>query len=88
MKAFERGQKAREKLLRDMLHGFNDGRSKTYYSIAATVMEIEELETALSQAKRASAGLGMKEKSKLLHSLLDEIAESKRYLLKLRKYKD
>lgn len=87
VKAFEGAQKIREKLLRDMLQGFNDGRSKTYYSIATTVMETEELKTALSLAARQSAGLGMKEKCKVLHSLLDNIGERKHYVLKLRKQK-
>ena len=88
VKAFEKTQRAREQLLCKMLDGFNEGRSKTYYSIAATVMETAELKTALSQAKKASARMEVKEKSKLLHSLLDKVAESKRYHLKLRKYKD
>lgn len=87
IKVFEREQRAREKLLDDMLQGFNEGRSKTYYSITATVMDLDELKTALSSAKRASAGLATKEKSQLLHSILDEIAESKGYVLKLRKTK-
>ena len=85
VKAFETTQKAREKLLLEMLQEFNDGRSKTYYSIAATVMEIEELKNALSDARCKSAGLGMKEKSQVLHVLLDTIAERKHYVLKLRK---
>ncbi len=85
VKAFEREQKTREKLLRQMLQGFNDGRSKTYYSIAATVMEIEELKMALSLAARQSAGIGMKDKCRVLHEQLDEIAGSKHYVLKLRK---
>lgn len=87
VKEFERLQKARERVLRHILDGFNEGRSKTYYSIAATVMEIEELKTALSQAKAQSKGLALKEKSLVLHSLLDEIAERKQYILKLRKGK-
>ena len=83
--AFERTQQAREKLLRAMLQGFNDGRSKTYYSIAATVMEIEELKTALSTARKKPSGMGTTEKSKVLHSLLDDVAKKKHYILKLRK---
>ena len=71
-----------------MLDGFNDGRSKTYYSIAATVMETVDLKTALSQAKKASAGMELKDKSKLLHSLLDNFAERRQYQLKLRRHKD
>lgn len=85
--AFEKTQQARAKLLRHMLDQFNEGRSKTYYSIAATVMEIAELQTALAQAKRAAATMPLKERAKLLHALLDEIAASKQYVLKLRKPK-
>ena len=85
VKAFERAQKVREKLLDEMLEGFNEGRSKTYYSIAATVMEIDELKTVLSRAARDAEGLAIKEKAKVLHALLDKIAAKKHYVLKLRK---
>ncbi len=84
VKAFEKEQQTREKLLREML-SFNDGHSKTYYSIAATVMELDELQNALSEAKGRSAGLGIKDKARVLHALLDDIAVRKHYLLKLRK---
>lgn len=82
---FEREQKTREKWLIEVLNGYDDGRSKTYYSIAATVMEIEELRTALSQAGSQSAGFGRKEKSKQLHLIQDHIAEKRHYSLRLRK---
>ncbi len=82
---FVKGQKEREQLLREMLREFNEGRSKSYFCIAATVLEIDELKEALALAKGDSIGLNMKEKSKLLHSILDEIAAKKKYFLKLRK---
>jgi hypothetical protein len=82
---FERVQKRREELLKEMLLEFNEGRSKTYYCIAATVMEIEELEAALKQARVTSENLDLKTKSKLLHIILDGVAEKRQYLLKLRK---
>jgi hypothetical protein len=82
---FEKLQKTREKLLKEMLQFFNEGRSKRYYCIAATVFEIEELQQLLNQAKEKSVGLDLKEKSKLFHSLLDSVAQKKGYLLKLRK---
>ncbi len=85
IKAFEQEQKTRERLVRAMLEEFNDGRSKTYFSIAGTVMQVDELKAALERARRGSAGLDPKEKSKLLHSLLDDVAERKHYVLKLRK---
>jgi hypothetical protein len=82
---FEQLQKTRENLLKEMLHDFNEGRSKRYYCIAATVFEIDELQKLLDKAKAQSNGLDIKEKSKLLHSLLDSAAEKRNYLLKLRK---
>jgi hypothetical protein len=85
VKAFEEDQKNREELLKQMLTEFNEGRSKSYYCIAATVMEIDELKDALAKAKNKSKGLGIKEKAKVLRSLLDEIAKNKNYVLKLRK---
>ena len=68
-----------------MLQNYNEGRSKSYYCIAATVLQIEELKAALMQAKKDTNKLDIKEKSKVLHSILDEIAKRTHYLLKLRK---
>jgi len=82
---FEKVQKKREQLLKEILQEFNEGRSKSYYCIASTIIDIEELKNALNTAKQNSKGLNIKEKSKLLHSILDEIAEQKKYYLKLRK---
>ena len=82
---FERVQKTRERLLKEMLSGFNEGRSKRYYCIAATVFEVDELQKLLNEATEKSKSLDIKEKSKVLHSLLDFVAEKKSYVLKLRK---
>ncbi|MDD4137839.1 MAG: DUF3795 domain-containing protein [Methanoregula sp.] len=85
IKEFEKTQKKREHLLQEMLREFNEGRSKSYYCIAATVMEIHELEETLTEAKKRSGGLDSKGKSRVLHSLLDEVARQRNYYLKLRK---
>lgn len=83
---FEKEQKIREKLLKEMLQEFNEGRSKNYYCIAATVLEIDELKNAIVNAKKHSKDMvDIKEKSIVLHSILDEIAVSNNYCLKLRK---
>jgi len=57
------------------------------FTIASTVLEVEELENALCKGKKKSEDLGIKEKSKALHQILNNIAERKNYYLKLRKYK-
>ena len=82
---FDELQKIREKLLTEMLKEFNEGRSKNYYCIAATVLEIEELSKALAEARKESSGLDTREKSKIMHSVLDAVADRKNYSLKLRK---
>jgi hypothetical protein len=85
IKEFEKLQKEREKILRKMLKGYDEGDSLGYYCIAATVLEIDELEKALSEVRKQSKGLDMRGKSKILHSILDDIATKKIYCLKLRK---
>ncbi len=82
---FEKAQRIREQLLREMLQEFNEGRSKSYYCIAATVLEIDELKESLDKARSEAKELEIKDKSKLFHAILDEIANQKKYYLKLRK---
>ena len=85
IRAFEEAQEKRCKLLEEMLAGYDDGRSKSFYCIAATVMEPEELEHALTRAESSTSGMAMKEKAKSMRRILDEIARQKSYTLKLRK---
>ena len=82
---FEKIQKKREYLLKEMLRDFNEGRSKSYYCIAVTVLDVEELIELLNRAKKESYGLDVKGKSKVLHSILDDLAGKEGYCLKLRK---
>jgi len=82
---FARVQKTREQLLKAMLRDFNEGRSKSYYCIAATVLKIEELRDSLSEARKQSVGLEIKQKSRVLHSILDAVARKRNCVLKLRK---
>jgi len=82
---FRKSQRIRGNLLKKMLDQFNEGRSKSYYCIAVTVLKVDELEEAIVEAKSKSEGLDIKEKAKLLHSILDGIAMKNKYCLKLRK---
>jgi len=82
---FVHDQQHREQILKQMLEQFNEGRSKIYYCVAVTVMSKNEIEQAFEEAKQKSAGLDIKAKAKLLHAILDDIAQKRGYLLKLRK---
>jgi hypothetical protein len=83
--SFVDSQRMREQFLKDMLGNFNEGRSKSYYCIAATLFEIKELKAALAQAGKASEGLTIQEKSNLLHAIMNKIAEDRQYHPVLRK---
>ena len=85
LKAYDEQQRIREKLLLRLLKEFNEGRSKSYYCIAATLMDINELEDALAEADIRSKSLNIKDKAKVMHSLLDAIALENGYRLILRK---
>ena len=83
--AFVEDQQARERLLMAMLDEFNEGRSKTYYSIATTVMDLEELQEAIALGRERSTGMDIKTKARDFHAILDAIARTSGYHLKLRK---
>jgi len=82
---YKKLQNQREEILQEMLRNYDEGRSKSYYCIAATVLDIAELREALAKAGERSDGLDRKGRAKLLHSLLDETAAEKGYFLQLRK---
>lgn len=83
-------QKSRIDLLETMLKCYNDGRSKNFYCIAATLLPTEDIEAALEETeKRVEADSMSKEDSKILSStlkkLLKDIAMKQGVELKLRK---
>ena len=75
IESFDDDQQYRESLLRQMLEEFNEGRSKNYFCISATVFEIYEIEDALWRAREISVRLNLSDKSKIIHQILDSIAE-------------
>ena len=68
-----------------MLAEFNEGRSRSYLCIAATVLDIERLRDALPQAREKSAALEVKDKSRVMRSVINSVASRKNYYLKFRK---
>lgn len=86
VKEFEKTQKQREKLLKELLKNFNEGRSKNFYCIAVTILEIDGIKKALTKGKKESENIkDIKEKAKLMHKILDEVAQKDKKILKLRK---
>ena len=87
---FMEQQSKRIRLLETMLKDFDDGRSRSFYCIAATLLPITDLEIALDKAdQRIQADkIGaddIKTRSKTLRAFLDDLAAREGIELKLRK---
>ena len=83
-------QRKRIKILEAFLRDFNDGRSKSYFCIAATLLPIEDLELSIakSRSKIKEKGLesdDLKTKNKIVKGFLNNFAVDRRIELKLRR---
>ena len=90
IEGFIEQQGKRIALLETMLKGFDDGRSKSYYCIAATLLPVSNIEASLHRAEQEVEISGIspddaKARAKILRGFLDECAKIKRIELKLRK---
>jgi hypothetical protein len=86
---FLKQQAKRIKLLERMLKDFDDGRSKSFYCIATTLLPVTELETLVDEAERKIKADkvkadDIKTKAKILRELLDGFAAKGGVELKLR----
>jgi hypothetical protein len=68
-----------------MLSEFNDGRSKSYYCVAATVLRPDELRSAIEAARTSAVGKDARDTAKALHAALDATARSRSVTLALRR---
>ena len=83
-------QKKRIRLLEGMLKNFDNGRSKSFYCIAATLLSIKALKKSLENSeqkvKSEKVGFGdIKVKAKILKGFLNDFAVREKVELKLRK---
>ena len=83
-------QEERIRILEGLLGDFNDGRSKSYFCIAATLLPIEELEILIARARsiikeEGLGSAGLKTKNKIIKGFLNNLAANHRIELKLRK---
>jgi hypothetical protein len=86
---FLRQQRERMGLLEKMLKDFNDGRSKSFYCIATTLLPVTELKALLGEAERKVKlekvkADDIKTKAKILRGLLNDFAAKGGVELKLR----
>jgi len=90
LEKFIEKQGKRMKLLDEMLKSFNEGRSKSFYCLAAALLSIEALEKSLENSGRSIkenkiGSDNIKAKAQILRRFLEESAASEGVELKLRK---
>jgi hypothetical protein len=83
-------QAARVRWLEAVLRDFDEGRSKSYYCTAASLLPIEDLQSSLDEARREIEAHKVKlddkkTRSKILGGILAETAAKKSIELKLKK---
>jgi len=82
--------KERMELLEEMLREFNEGRSKSFYCVAATLLSVESIKKSIDSAKIKVEMLGIKtedikSRAKILKEIINDSAVKERADLKLRK---
>lgn len=87
---FAEEQRKRIRLLERMLGNFDDGRSKSFYCIAAALLPIEHLEKSLNETEQKIKAdkitpEGTKTASRILRGFLNDFASREGIELKLRK---
>jgi hypothetical protein len=90
LNAFLVQQQRRMSLLEAMLDEFDEGRSKSYYCLAAALLPVDELEVGLKEARRVVQEEGIpggdrKSRAAVIHRILDAVAERHGVSLKLRR---
>lgn len=89
IEAYNAEQLEKIKILDILLSGFNDGRKKTLFCAAVTLLDLQELQEVLRQIENRSdlETLTLKEKSAFAAGLLQAAAAKNNIELKLRKKK-
>lgn len=85
LEAFEQAQEQRCDLLRQLIAGFDDGRSRSYFCIAATLLDDAGLRDALAAGSKIPPDITAGQRAKAMRAILDRLAEEKGLTLKLRK---
>jgi hypothetical protein len=79
------GKKA--EILRQLLANYNDGRHKSFFCIAANLLEVQDLKAVMEQIllETCAGNLSMKEKAAIAERLFQSLAEQQSVVLKLHK---
>ena len=74
------------KILKSLLDNYNDGRKKSFYCVAANLLELSDLKSVMEQLEtKLKSELTPKEKAAIVSNLFLSVAEQRGIVLKLNK---
>ncbi len=86
--AFQARMDEKVEILRYLLKNFNDGKRKTFFCVAATLLDLDDLKTVLEQIKTAIASRSsMRKNAEMVAGLFQAMAEHRNLVLKLNRMK-
>lgn len=90
LEKFLNQQRERIRILEDLLKNFDDGKSKSYFCLATTLLSIKEIQNAVHETRKKIKKAQIdsqdaKAKSKTVREFLEESAAREGIELKLRK---
>lgn len=75
----------KSQLLQHLLENYNDGRRKSFFSLAVNLLDLQDLRLVMEQVAIHANQLTTKEKAALMATRLQAAAEQKNIILKLNK---
>lgn len=86
IEAYRAEQREKVAILHQILDEYDDGFMDVFFCLAVNMMEVDDLNTVLEQAKEEARNLDKHGKADLMEKLLQEKADEKGVLLELRKW--
>lgn len=85
--AYRAEQEEKIRILAFLLGNYNDGRKKNFFCVAVNLSELEDLKSVMqeTEAEKELCSLSIKERAAYMKKRLENIADERQMVLKLRK---
>lgn len=87
MEAYRAEQEEKIRILAFLLENYNDGRKKNFFCVAVNLLELGDLKSVMQEieTEQESGSLSRKERAAYIKKRLENIADERQIVLKLRK---
>lgn len=85
VQAYRTEQEEKIRILAFLLENYNDGRKKKFFCVAVNLLELEDLKLVMQEIEKELCSLPVKESAAYMKKRLENIADERQIILKLRK---